>query len=93
MQNQRTPSIHDPRYRAAIDVLVEVRKQCNVSQSELAERVGFTQPDVSKVERYERRLDIMEFLDFLHAITGDDKSLMNRVWKKIDECHDRSRKS
>jgi hypothetical protein len=88
MHNQRTPSIHDARYRAAIDILVETRKQCNVSQTTLAERVGFTQPDVSKIERYERRLDIMEFLDFLHAITGSDSSLMEHVWKRIYECHD-----
>ncbi len=90
MNNQRIPSIHDARYRAAIDILVETRKKCNVSQAVLAERVGFTQPDVSKIERYERRLDIMEFLDFLHAITGSDKTLMNRVWNKVNECHDRS---
>ena len=93
MNNQRTPSIHDSRYRAAIDILVETRKECNVSQAALAEQVGFTQPDISKIERYERRLDFMEFIDFLHAITGSDKKLMDRVWKKINECHDRSQKS
>ena len=92
MKNQRIPSIHDVRYRAVIEILVETRKECGVSQGELADQVGLSQPDISKIERHERRLDILEFVDFLHAITGSDQRLIDRVWNQINECHNRSQK-
>lgn len=88
MTNSRASSIHDNRYRAIIDILVHLRRECNISQAVLAERVGLTQPDVSKIERCERRIDILEFVDFLHAITNSDRALIDAAWKRINECDD-----
>ena len=57
----------------------------------LAEMLGLTQPDISKVERYERRVDILELLDMIHVISNGDNVLKENIWKFIDECHSESR--
>ena len=93
MQNQRIATIHDTRYRNSIQILVLARKSAKLSQSDLAQKVGLSQPDISKIERLERRLDLTEFLDILYAITVGDRSSFNQIWKEINECHGRREKS
>ncbi|URM14695.1 helix-turn-helix domain-containing protein [Vibrio splendidus] len=87
MQPYRISTIHDSRYHRIIDLLVQARKEKGLSQLELAQKLGFTQPDISKIERLERRLDIIEYLDFLEVISGKDSDFVNQTWKKINECH------
>lgn len=89
MLKPRNSTIHDPRYRCAVQVLIRARKSAKLSQSDLAQAVGFTQPDISKIERLERRLDITEFLDVIYAISGGDKLIISRIWNEVDECHNR----
>ena len=61
-------SIHDPRYQDLIQKLIELRESKNVTQVELAQRLGKPQSYVSKVEILERRLDVIELCDWLNAI-------------------------
>lgn len=89
MQPNRLSSIHDIRYQKAINILIQARKEKGVSQLLLAKKLGFTQPDISKIERLERRLDIIEFLDLLEAIADNDISFFNQKWIAINECHRR----
>lgn len=49
-------------------MLVEARNDAGITQVELAEKIGWEQTDISKVERGERRLDVVEFLQFAKAI-------------------------
>ncbi|HGE5985784.1 helix-turn-helix domain-containing protein [Vibrio cholerae] len=93
MQPHRPSSIHDVRYRNIIEILIQARKEKGLSQLELAQKLGFTQPDISKIERLERRLDIIEFLDFLEVISGKDSDFFNQTWMKIYECHSRLKPS
>lgn len=62
---KKDKSIHDLRYQALIETLAEERKRLNISQSELAERIGLHQSDISKIELLERRLDVLEFSTIL----------------------------
>ena len=62
---KKDKSIHDIRYKALIEELAEERKRLNISQAELAERIGLHQSDVSKIELLERRLDVLEFASIL----------------------------
>lgn len=93
MQNPRPSSIHDIRYQDVIKLIVNARKDKNLSQSELAEKLGFSQPDISKIERMERRIDIIELLDFLNFVAGDDIEYFDKLWKKINESYRRPRSS
>jgi ribosome-binding protein aMBF1 (putative translation factor) len=49
------------------------------TQAELAERIGWQQTDISKVERGERRLDVVEFLQFADALGADPAELVRRL--------------
>lgn len=61
-------SIHDPRYQDLINKLIELRESKDVTQVELAQRLGKPQSYVSKVEILERRLDVIELTDWLEAL-------------------------
>ena len=61
-------SIHSPRYRAFLRLLREVRERAGVTQEELATRLGESQSFVSKCERGERRLDVVEVYAFCEAL-------------------------
>lgn len=53
-------SIHTSDYEVFLRILRRVRAEAGLTQSELAQRLGQTQSFVSKVERGERRLDVVE---------------------------------
>ncbi len=61
-------SIHSPRYKAFLRLLRGARKQAGVTQEELAARLGETQSFVSKCERGERRLDLVEVWAFCEEL-------------------------
>ena len=68
-QLRRVSSVYDPRYQAVIQRLVAIRREEGVTQQELADRLGnFRQPDVAKVEGLQRRLDLIELIDWLDAL-------------------------
>jgi transcriptional regulator with XRE-family HTH domain len=47
-------------YKTLCRLLREVRQEADVSQVELAARLNETQSDISKFERGERRLDVVQ---------------------------------
>lgn len=72
-----TGSTHNPDYRLLLGVLREARKQQGVSQVELATRLGNTQTFVSKCERGERRIDLVEFVEFAEALKLPPQEVLN----------------
>lgn len=92
MQPNRKSSIHDARYKTLIDILIVARREKKISQSELASRLGFTQPDISKIERLERRLDVIEFIDILDAISDNDYLFFKQKWDEVNVCYRQPRK-
>ena len=61
-------SIHDPRYQDLIKKLIELRESKDVTQVELARRLNKPQSYVSKVEILERRIDVIELIDWLKVL-------------------------
>ena len=49
-------------------LLTKARKDANLTQTQLAERLNRRQAYVSRIERGERRIDVVEFLDLAHAL-------------------------
>ena len=64
-KNEPEKSIYTDEYAAVLRLLKAARKKSGVTQIELAERVGPTQSFVSKVERGDRRLDIVQLRSIL----------------------------
>jgi transcriptional regulator with XRE-family HTH domain len=68
-------TIHQPRYKSLIKKLIGVRLAAGLKQEDMAKALGLTQPDVSKIERFERKLDALEFIQWLETTGGNFKSL------------------
>lgn len=61
-------SIHDPRYRQLIERLIGLREASGTTQTELANLLNKPQSYVAKVEGLDRRLDVVEIVDWLSAL-------------------------
>jgi len=61
-------TIYDRLYRRLVSELTQERIRLNISQGELATQVGLNQSDISKIEKFERRLDVLEFSMILKAL-------------------------
>ena len=66
----------DPLYQALIEALVRERKARGLTQIDVAGRMGTDQSQISKFERYERRLDIVDFVRYCQAIEIDSPELL-----------------
>lgn len=60
-------------------ILVKARAKAGLTQSELAARLDRPQSFVSKYERGERRLDVVEFLEIAHAVGLDPVEVIARL--------------
>ncbi len=71
--------ISDTRYRELIELLVGQRRSLALTQLDLAQRLGTHQQFVSRVETGERRLDVVEFVDYSKALMLDPRTLLDRI--------------
>ena len=60
-------SINSAQYRVFLKVLRETRRKTGLTQVDLAERIGESQSLISKCERGERRIDVIELRAFCRA--------------------------
>lgn len=61
-------TITSQAYTHFLDCLRQTREKAELTQEQLAERLGETQSFVSKCERGERRLDVLELREFCLAM-------------------------
>jgi transcriptional regulator with XRE-family HTH domain len=66
-----TRSVFSTDYDRFRSLLVSARKERGLTQVELAQRLNRPQSFVSKYERGERRLDLVEFLQVARALNID----------------------
>lgn len=57
-----------PDYRALVDALATFRKEAGLSQRELARRIGKPPSFINKIELFERRVDLLEFVVIAEAM-------------------------
>lgn len=69
-------TIHQDRYGRLIGEMVKLRKDKKVTQTQLAQQLGKPQSYVAKIETLERKLDIVEFVDWCNAIGQSPSELL-----------------
>lgn len=62
-----------------VDVLTKARHESGLTQADLAARVGKDQTFISIIERGQRRVDVIEFIQISKAMDRDPVSLMKAV--------------
>lgn len=75
-----TRSLRTPGHQALMQVLIETRKSKGITQQELANRLDRPQSYIAKVETGERRLDVVEFLDWAAALDSKPGLLVDLIW-------------
>lgn len=61
-------SIHSREYNVFLDLLRRTRQQNGLTQLDVANALGVTQSIVSKCERGERRMDVVEVRSWCNAL-------------------------
>ena len=70
---------HSAEYDRFRDAMIGARRDSGLSQEALADRMGKPQSFVSKYERGERRLDVVEFLHICACLSVDAVSVLEKV--------------
>ena len=81
-------TIHTDEYALLVTLLRETRESAGLTQIELALRLNTTQSIVSKIERGERRLDLVELKAWCDAI---DVSLAHFAARFEQACDSRDK--
>jgi transcriptional regulator with XRE-family HTH domain len=72
-------ALHTAEYRRLMDALAQARRDAQLSQYDLADKLGVDQSFISKYEAGRRRLDVIEFLRIVHAIGVDPKTIFEAL--------------
>lgn len=78
-------STHSKEYGQALAALIAARKERQILQAQLAERLGRPQSFVSKYEAKERRLDMVEFVAVCRAIGANPVALLREAGLVTEE--------
>ena len=64
-------TIHRKEYEALIEKLINARKECNLTQKQAGDKLGWRQDYISKLESKQRRVDILELYDLANIYKKD----------------------
>ena len=77
-----TKSLRSQEHRALCGLLIEAREQADLTQTDVARRLGKPQSFVSKYESGELRLDVVEFLKVARVLRIDPAALIKALARK-----------
>jgi len=69
-------TIHNQTYKALIAELKKARRAAGLTQQDVAGALDKPQSYVAKTEGYERRLDIIELMEFCDAVKADKRRIL-----------------
>jgi len=82
MKNKRLrQSIHSEANTALRNLLITQRVKLKLTQRELAEKLNIGHSLIGKIETGDRRLDIVELLEYAHALEIDTMDIINIIQK------------
>ena len=79
----KTKSIFDPKYREFIASIIRRRKSVNMTQREIATKLGVSHCYIARIETHERRLDMLEAIDMMKVLGMSDKEIIDEIKKLI----------
>jgi transcriptional regulator with XRE-family HTH domain len=76
-------SVHSKEQRVFCDLMIEARKDADLTQEKLAKRLKRPQSFIAKYEGGERRLDVVEFVAVAKAIGADPTEILRALIRRI----------
>jgi transcriptional regulator with XRE-family HTH domain len=77
-----TRSAFSRKHQSFLKLLVDARQSAGLTQVSLAKKLGRPQSFVSKYERGERRLDVIEFLEVARALSLDPVRIIHELERR-----------
>ena len=77
-----TRSAFSRKHQSFLKLLAEARRTAGLTQVSLAKKLGRPQSFVSKYERGERRLDMIEFLEVARALSLDPVRIIQELERR-----------
>ncbi|MBN3870602.1 MAG: helix-turn-helix transcriptional regulator [Nostoc sp.] len=74
-------SVFSEEYNRFCQLLIEARRTAKLTQAELSAKLELPQSYVSKYERGERRLDVIEFLQVAQVLEIDPLAFIEELLK------------
>ena len=74
-----TKSVFTRRYKLFLSLLISTREDKGLSQRALSEKLKKAPTYVSKYERGERRLDVLEFLDIVKILDANACEIIKKI--------------
>jgi transcriptional regulator with XRE-family HTH domain len=74
-------TLRSPRHRALCATLVAARKRAKLSQHDLARKLKTSQTVIARIEIGERRVDVVEFLDYAAALHLDARAVVSDLMR------------
>lgn len=90
---KKKKTIYTPEYRALLALLRERRAQLGVTQVEIAQTLGESQAFVSKCERGDRRIDLIDLLRILRAIGVSPDEFLTELEERFPARSDARRQT
>jgi transcriptional regulator with XRE-family HTH domain len=78
-------SFHDAPYKLLLSCIRAARRAADVTQEELGKKLGSDQSFVSKYERGERRLDVVELRAICRALEIDMFEFLSEFEEKLKQ--------
>jgi transcriptional regulator with XRE-family HTH domain len=79
VEGRLAKSLFSPSYTRFLDLLKQARLEAGLTQSEAARRLGKPQSFISKCESGERRIDVVEFLEFCRIFGADPGKILSKL--------------
>ncbi len=76
-------SVFTDAYSAVTSMVVELRQAHGLTQAQLAARLGKPQQFISKVERGDRRIDVVELYAIIRAIGADPATAFKALLRRL----------
>lgn len=81
--------MHRPEYDRLRELVAGARLASGLSQRQVSRRLGMAPTYVSKVERGERLVNVLEFIELLLAVDADPRVVFGALCDEIaPACHD-----
>ncbi len=83
MSQSERPMHRQNQNVALVRFLISLRVSAKLSQAEIGRALGMSQPDISKIERLERRIDAIECLRWLVVTSAASHTAPDLAWHKL----------
>ena len=80
---EKAKTIFDPRYNQLIADLVKIRHEKGFTQRSFAKKTRYSTCFVSRTEIKERRLDIIETIDYMRHLGLSQTEIIKKITKLI----------